>query len=258
MIVIGILLLAAIVRQEPLPPDVIVPEGWKAGPSSPAGGAIKGPNGEEILYPAYEPTGYMALTTQEADPQSLLVRAVFDRRRVDVAVREDGYTAVSYPPSNGQPYYGLCFDYWTRAKTVRQAAKALAICLTRLDVLQPQGDRDKLTPEELALVAPATSRHPFDHLAVSFAFAYTVDSKSNRIYFTGRDGAVVERQTGSPPSDGKWKDKLSVLGRTIRWGEDASGRVWAAGSAMFVSSAAKPQEMALAILAAMAYKPPGR
>jgi hypothetical protein len=64
-----------------------------------------------------------------------------------------------------------------------------------------------------------------------------------------------ERKPGSPPTNENWEDKLSLLGRTLRWGEDASGHGWAtAGPAMFVCSAAKPQEMVLAILAAMAYK----
>jgi|GEM_PF-3368921 len=253
--------LVAAVRQDPNLPDVTVPEGWRVGYSSPAGGAIRGPNGEEIQFPAYEPTGYMALTTHEANAQSLLVRAIIDRRRVDVAVRKDGYLAVSYPPSNGQPYHGLCFDYWTQAKTARQAAKALAICLTRLDVLQREGDRDKLSPEELSAApySKATADYPFEHLRAFVPFEYNLDSKSGRAYFRGQEGRTVERQPGSPPTSGKWEDNLSLLGRTIRWGEDASGHGWAtAGPAVFVCSAATPQSMVLAILAAMAYKSTAR
>ncbi len=263
MKVIGTLLLAsAIAWQDPSPPHVILPEGWHAHYWSSEGfgtGALLGPKGEEIVFPGYEETGAVAETTHETDPRSLYVKAIIDGRRIDVSVRSNGYLAVSYPPlpRPNVPHW-RSFDYWTRTRTPGQAANALAIALTRLEVLRSADrDKDDLRKEEMQF-APATTDFPFEALSVALPFKYGGDSKPRRIRFQGERSLVVELQAA--PTKLRWEEKRSLAGHELRWGEDSSGRSWAASdvkSAAFRTSEPSAQGMVLAILMALTHKDVG-
>jgi len=259
--VIGTLVAIAFAWQDPSPPNVILPEGWHVHYWSSAGfgtGALLGPDGEEIMFPGYEETGYVAETTHETDPNSLLISTLIGGRLIDVAARADGYLAVSYLPSSTSSRSGS-FDYWTRTKTPKQAVTALAIALSRLEVFRSKA-QDSESPSENGLqFAPRSVEFPFENLSVSQPIQYLGGPNPHRIGFETRDGAIVEFQS-QPPSKSKWEEKRSFGGREIRWGEDNLGRTWASSNAsgtrmiVFVSSKANVQGTVLAILMAMTYR----
>lgn len=264
LVLVTVLLSTVTGWQNPSSPDVILPNGWGVHYWSSQGfgtGAILGPNGEEIVFPGYGGTGAMAATTHEGDPASLYIRAIVDGRRIDVAVRADGYLAVSYPPIPDPkvPYF-RSFDYWTVTKTARQTAQAIAISLTRLEVRR-SSDRKKDGPSlKEAEFAPTTPGFPFDSISVGSNYSFVGPSQSGGVSFDDRKGLVVALQAAAPAKS-KWEERMSLVGRELRWGEDASGHLWASASAsgskaaVFVASASKPRAAALAILMALTYKP---
>jgi hypothetical protein len=263
---IGSLLLAyAIAGQNPLPPDVTLPEGWQVKYWSSAGfglGALMGPDKEEIIFPGYEPTGHMAATTREADPAALLVRSIVDGRRVDVAVRDDGQVVVSYLPQVQDGRLGRwSFDYWTKTTSGRQAAQAVMISLTRLDVLRTK-DRDaEAAQENLEELGPVDADFPFPGLRVWSGFEYLQDPKwpGFRNARPTEWSVVMQEKV---PGAVKWEAQATLVGREIRWGESELGQAWASVAekggkpTVAVSTSAKSKGIVMAILMALTYKAP--
>lgn len=257
---LGFLIVAGVVAwQNPIPPDVKLPEGWRVHYWGSAGygtGALLGPKGEEILFPGYVPTGAMAATTKEALPSSLFVKVLLDGRLVEVAVKSDGFIAVSYPPVPRPNVPGWqSFDYWTTAKGADEAANALMIALTRLEVPGARDRNAEALSDTRVRFASGTQEFPFDGLSVTPPCTF---GSGPPIGFMIEKGVTVYLDSKAS-TEAKWKVERSLLGRSVSWGEDRSGHAWATVSApgrysnRFVSSAATPKAIVLAILMALTY-----
>ena len=243
--------------QNPLPPSVTLPPGWHLEYSVANGrGALIGPDAEEISFPAYVPTGYVAEVIQEMDGRSLFLRAMLDGRLVNVAVDTNGLVAVSYPPLKGIRHSD-CFDYWTQSGTTRHVAKAIMICLTRLDVLR-ETDRDPehvRTSEER--FSKASVEYPFASLSVHYPFRYRVGGKD--VGFELEEETVVKIGKAMPSSS-NWIEISSLLGGELKVAEDTEGKLWASyalgdGKAnVFMATNATRQTAALVIFAALNYQ----
>ena len=245
----------SMLRQNPAPPEVVLPPEWNVHYWSKEGfgtGEIDGPHGEVLIFPGYNATGALAATIRETAPGSLQVRTILGGWRVDIAVRKDGYLAVSYPPAPEKK--GRCFDYWMHPRSAREGAFALAIALTRPQIL---GTREP-NAEEVAMFSniPPGTKYPFDHMFVDWPFTYAGWS-SDKVEFKNKEGLTVSRQSGAPAKV-KWQDQMTILGRDLVWGEDVSGHGWAMvkdGQSVFVSSAANNQGVALTLVLALTAKP---
>jgi len=202
----------------------------------------------------------MAATTYEADPTSLFLETVIDGRRVEFAMRSDGFLAVSYPPLP-QPKVprGRAFDFWTHTRSTRQVAVALGIALTRLEVLQTlDRNKDELKNESAQFVQ-ASENFPFNYLSLAPPFAYIAPARLGRSGIKSTKDIVVELGD-APLVHMKWEEKSKLLGREIRVGEDVSGHIWAcvsapgAKSVAFVSASPTAQALVLATVMALTYK----
>lgn len=248
---------AVLAIQNPLPPSVTLPQNWQLEYSAANGrGALIGPDAEEISFPAYVPTGYVAEIIHEMDGRSLFLRAMLDGRLVNVAVDTNGLVAVSYPPLKGI-WHSDCFDYWTRSDTTRQVAKAIMICLTRLDVLRGT-DRDaEFARMSEGKFSKASVEYPFANLSVHYPFKYQGGGKD--VGFELEDETFVKIGKAMPASS-DWIETTSLLGRELKVAEDTEGKLWASyalgdGKAnVFMATNATRRAAALVIFAALNYQ----
>lgn len=249
--------------QNPAAPHVALPQGWKveywAKTRSGVGGIV-GPQGQEIAFPDYFPTGKVAVVTAEMDRKALFVTAVLKGREVDVAVATDGLLAVSLG-THGPGDAGAPFDFWRRVNGAREVAETLAIVLTRIEATgsEPLGVAPRPSGSEGNPFPGLQSRRPL--------YEYRTDASGTKVgaRFESRSAPRVDLREGFPDGARRWTVRERVLGGTLTVAEGEKG--WLAASyeleggptkasrGVLVAAQDTPQAGVQAILAAIAYRP---
>lgn len=249
----NILVAAAVLllSQEPMSPDVKLPNGWQIVHTSL--GFIKGPAGEEIVFPNYVASGFVASVQYEMDPASLHLQAVLNQRLTQVTVTSKGLVAVSFPPVAPAPP-SLVFDFWMQAHSPRQAAQMVMISLTRLEAHGIAGEPDKRMLGKFRIGA---RDYPYDHLRVDGSFKLDIRDSQ---WIAVRGKSKLTRTELAFPSTVPWKQEMQLLSGTLSVAEGPDGRIWARfvtpnkATASFVASTGDPQAAVLAVFAALTYR----
>jgi hypothetical protein len=246
-------LIAAIaIAQNPAPADLRVPEGWKYEMDQRGTGAVVGPEGQKVHWSGYNASGSVAHVYYELDPSSVPLRASIGGWEASVTVCPDDRIAVSYAKRAGSTYGGG-FDYWMKARSVREAAQLVALCLTRIDVMREKYPRDNELLPDLSRFARPSKEFPFVGLGAGWITPFRGSS------FSLPSGDTVTIG-GSPPVTTKWTEKSTVLDFSLSISEGDDGRVWAVrsggGLPQAVAVASKPSMpgVVLAMLAALTYR----
>jgi len=259
VILVWITASAIAASQNPNPPYVNLPPGWRAdyGTVFQSGAEIKGPDGEVIMFPAYSATGSVASVQREMDIKATIFRALIDGRRVDVTITSRGLLAVSFPPPTPSQFGSGGFDYWTQTRDVRQVVKALMIILSYLDVRT----KTNLPVEEVKDFSKPSENHPFAHLVTGWEFPYDKQEAHFRRSedVTWKKPSIVEATTREFPVRARWIESSSLLGGTLSTAEADDGSFWAKylahdGKAVsFVARQGDGDAAVLAILATLTY-----
>jgi hypothetical protein len=241
--------------QNPFPPDVNVPKGWHVGYWASGGygrGALRSPDGLEIGYPDYEPTGQVAYVQYEMYAKTYFFTAVIGRILVQVSVNPDGLLAVSYPSDAPSGYVAKPwpFDYWSCPKGARQVAEALMVPLTRLDRHKAeQGDTSALKYRQLP-----TPESPFS--LMQGVWGRGLVERTPKGLQLG--SMSTELESSSPPKP-KWSQSATIVDGTLDTAEDASGKIWVTfatpgkKAVIFSASDKGAPAIVLATLAALTY-----
>ncbi len=252
--------LTAIARaaQNPNPPFVRLLPGWEVAyfSETEAGAAMKGPDGEVIHFPAYIATGQVAVVLREMDYKSTYLRAIVGDRRVDVVVNTKGMMAVSFPTPEGSQRWSEIFDYWTQVDNGRQAASALMMILTYIDVREAP----KLPDEARGTFRGVSADYPFAHLAGGWPLPY--DSKTRSFSRSDdasrKDNLMVRLSQSEWPTDPRWSQTVSLMDGSLSVAEADDQRIWAryvreGKASIFVAEAGLVDSAVVAILAALTY-----
>lgn len=240
--------------QNPYPPDVTVPKDWqvKYWESSFGRGALISPQGFEIAYPDYTPSGQVAYVQYEMNVKTVFITAVVERARIQATISPDGLVAVSYPddPAAGYKAKGWPFDYWSRPKGARQVALALLIPLTRLDHHPVDADNLSATKN----MYPPSAAEPFMLMQVTGS-RHSVERTPSSLTL---NGSAVQL-SGEVPSKVRWTESTPLLGGDLAVSEDLEGKTWVrfapVGKKPVVFSGAghDTPTIAIAVFAALVY-----
>lgn len=244
----------AIALQNPESPYVTIPDSWKRANDYGRRFSLIGPEGQTIYYSGYTPTGYVATVYYEIEPDSLPFRAIIGVWEVYFAACPDGKIAISYQNRPGASLGGR-FDFWMKARSVREAFQLVSICLTR-----PAGLIEHY-PTDAALSAPKviwgdTSK---DSLFPGLGAGYHTPFRRDSMSFELPSGDRVTIG-GEPPEEIKWREHATILNFSLEIAEDASGKAWIVrtGGALqkAVATMSKPTVpgVLLAMLAALKYQ----
>lgn len=283
----ALLATAVLVRQNPNPSCVALPPGWKEEWGSPRAHnqeALVGPEGEEILFSAYNRDMEPADQVHRRNPKALYVAAFLGGRDIQSALSSDGTLTVTFGQRSPEEHASDSpVDYVTKATTARQAAIALTIMLTRLRA--PQRDPLFLQDSRRSPDAPSPSpeaRIPGDFfhgsVRVPVGYAYEKRVKPGLVLgsFVSRTAPALEMKRvlvpkagvalarvsrgpswpeSAPMLDGKLNVRIEEGVRLTADFEPPEGRVGGKSYIAFVSTATTPAAATAAIFAALTYRP---
>jgi|GEM_PF-7134104 len=273
-------------RQNPVSPCVKLPPDWqiKYFPNNDHRlGLLVGPNGEQILFPAYggnvfmgsrgaeapfryEDTGLYAARLYAQNPKALSVVAWLGGRSVTATLEQDGNLAVSIgkrEPTDRKSDFPI--DFSTKVQTTRQIVVALNIAFSRLTNTESYAPPKQRTPDAASAIAKVPG-DPFPG-SVTLPKGYEYRRKSKSVgTFEGVGLPSVEARSlhrvADVPKDAQWTESASLLEGTLRAISDSHRHIAIeftpavkAPHFVFVSEDDTPQAALVAFFAALTYRP---
>jgi hypothetical protein len=274
---------AAILRQNPASPYVLLPPGWRVDyfkGNDHQYAAILGPQGEEIRFPPYGAGVESAEAVHRRDPKAMYVAAFLGGRPVEATLTSDGSLTVSLRPRSPHEHASDApMDYATKVATARQTTVALGVVLSRLGARARDLARNQY-PDQYP-DAPAPHRAvPGDPFAgeVSLPEGYAFRKEKSNLYRIG----TFESPQGPPfslwrmflidpgpwrtpkPGDGTWQETAPVLKGWLTVRSDAEGGLKAgfdllppkprsAMGEVLVAASSTPQTVLATTFAALSY-----
>lgn len=217
-------------------------------------GALIGPQGQKVQWSGYSASGHVAHVYYELDPSSLSLRAVVGIWEVAVTVCPDDRIAVSYQRHPGASYGGP-FDYWMKARSVREAVQLVGVCLTRPAVMRKECARDAGLQPGLKTFPKTSILFPF----VGLGAGWRTPFRHERSLFEVDAGETVTIG-GAPPAATKWTETAPVLDYTLKVSEGDDGRLYVVRTgggvpqAVAVASKATARSAVLAMLATLTFQ----
>ena len=241
--------------QTPYPPGITVPESWKVNYwASPryGGGAVTSPQGLEIGFPDYTPTGNVALVQYEMYSKTYYFSTVVERVLIHAAIAPDGLLAVSYPDDLARKYKAnpYPFDYWSHPKGARQIAQAILIPLTRLSN-HPAREGDKSV---LQFMEMASAGSPFSLLAAVYQRGSVERTRTGL-----KLGSAAATLSEPPKAKPKWTESIVLQESKLEISETDRGNIWVIFSrpgkapVVMLASDREAPSIVLATLAAITY-----